>query len=289
MEDWRDNCNCSKCTKKRDECKRCPRGERGPRGCRGERGPTGPCCIGPTGSQGVTGPQGFTGPQGLTGQTGFQGSTGTQGPTGPRSVSGAIITYNSGYPAVPIAVNGSDPYAIGNNGVGQQGVIYTFGAQDPNAELGSVVNPLGLNMEFTGVQNGIHSNLSFSVPRDGVISDMSFAFQSSADTTLTLNFPGQGAVYIRTQLYKEQPILPGIFVPIASTLIEIPIPTDPIIGLATLKLIVGQVVRNHKISLNEPVSRDDRLLMFSNLRLEGIIPDNAASITGFFSAAVCIQ
>lgn len=310
-----------RCKKREKECIRGPKGDRGCDGERGKRGkrgydgmrgpmgqtgstgftgsmgltgstgPTGliglPGLIGATGSTGLmgpTGPTGLIGPIGLLGSTGFTGPigligpTGFVGPTGPGpSPVGALLAYNSGFAAIPLSS------IADNDGIGQVGAIYTFGAADPAVVL------TGLNIDFTGSIRGLLPNMAFGVARDGIISSLCSTFQSSVETFIPLEFPITGQVFFRTQLYREQPQplgTDGVFTPVLDAIIEVPLPIINIADIPTIRLEVGSVLRGIVTGLNIPVTALDRLIIFSNIRITGTIL--AATTTGYYSAGVSL-
>ncbi len=253
-------------------------GSIGPSGDTGSIGPTGLTGpLGPTGLTGPIGPTGFTGetgPSGDTGSIGPTGFTGITGPTGAPAISGALIPFNSGFDAIPLSASPS------NTGIGPVGAIYTFGVSDPAALL--TVD----NLDFVGLIRGLLPNLSFSLPRNGIISEVAFAFQSSAVTLIPLDSPGSGALFVRSQVYLEKSANPGVFEPLLTTLVEVSVPTTVINGVDTITLNVGDVVRGSVTGLNEIVTKDDRIIMFSNLRVSGTVA--SASTTGYYSAGISI-
>lgn len=252
--DCKHECKKKKCCKKY-VCMQGPMGPQGP------QGPAGLSVTGPTGIQGIIGPTGDTGSIGFT------------GPTGPISPAGALLAFNSGFDAIPLSATTE------NEGIGQVGAIYAFGATDP-----AVVLKNG-NIDFTGEIGGLLPNLSYSVARDGFIENVSFAFQSSTATLIPLLDGGE--MFVRAQVYIEKESNPGIFIPFAKTLVEVPVPITIVQGVKTITLNIGDVLRGSVRDVHEAVSLGDRLVLFSNIRIEGILL--TGSTTGYYSAGVTVH
>ncbi|AQN67974.1 collagen repeat protein with bclb C-terminal domain [Saudi moumouvirus] len=209
----------------------------------------------------LTGPEGDKGDKGDLGDLGTKGDKGDLGTPGTPGL-GAIIPYSSGLTPVALAT-------VLSGGIATTGAIYDFGVSVPTVEL------VGLNIDFTGVVGGVLPNTAWTVPRSATITSIATAFQNTADVDLTIG----GSVFIRTQLYRETPALPGVFIPIPGTIVEVALPSALI--------LIGFVARGITTGLNIPVAAGDRLILFANTRSTALI--TVSVIAGYLSSGVSLS
>lgn len=217
--------------------------------------------LGDKGEIGDKGEKGDIGDTGLKGDKGDIGDKGEKGEIGPAGPS-AMIAYSTGPTAVALAT-------VLAGGIASTGATYDFGVSNPSISL------VGINLDFTGALGGLLPNMAWSIPRDGTITSLATAFQNSVAIAVVL----LADVFLRTQLYLETAASPGVFVPIASAIVEIQIPS---IGIA-----IGETLRGITTGLNVSVAAGDRLVIFANTRTTGGI--SVTAITGFISSGVAIS
>lgn len=120
-----------------------------------------------------------------------------------------------------------------------------------------------------------------TVPNDGAINSLYVTLHTI--NPININRPtGDAQVFIQTQIYRETLATPGVFKPVAGTLVSLPILfIDNDVTLA--------ILRGNASGLNITLNAGKRLIVFSNLKITNSVINGSNAIAGHFSAGIAIS